>query len=310
MHPIFVQDPSNPRIFVQVTLCLVFLCLNWITVGLRFYTRRCIIKSLSWDDHFMLLAQVMYTGFCITIFLFKSYVSGRVPDSMSSASGSITCLIINELFYALTTIFLKLSLGIFFLRFIFSVALRRFIYSVMAITTVMNILMVFFDIFQCGLPGDYLNKFLAWKCAPIIVGLALAEIQAAVSAGSDLSLAVVAVYTLIQSSMDMRSKFSVGGLLLLATIGCLASFWRFFYIPGLFNSKDFYWASGNIGIWTTVEVGVSILAGCLATLRPLFRQVIGRVESSSYSEGFKGEIVSPSVKRCRSRGLELSQIDS
>lgn len=57
-----------------------------------------------------------------------------------------------------------------------------------------------------------------------------------------------------------------------------------------------------------MEVGVSTLAGCLVTLRPLLRRVAERVEGSSNYKGCKSEIASPNVKRSGSRDIELSKL--
>jgi hypothetical protein len=54
--------------------------------------------------------------------------------------------------------------------------------------------------------------------------------------------------------------------------GGIASCIRFKYIPKLANaSLTFFADAQNIAIWSTVEPGLGIMAGCLATLRPLFR---------------------------------------
>lgn len=73
--------------------------------------------------------------------------------------------------------------------------------------------------------------------------------------------------------MDRRSKFSVGFILCLAASACICSMIRFQYVDGLTQIEDFFWNATNIAIWSTIECGASIIAGCLATLRPLLRRV-------------------------------------
>jgi len=73
--------------------------------------------------------------------------------------------------------------------------------------------------------------------------------------------------------MDRRSKFSVGFILCLAASACICSMIRFQYVDGLTQIDDFFWNATNIAIWSTIECGASIIAGCLATLRPLLKRV-------------------------------------
>ena len=45
---------------------------------------------------------------------------------------------------------------------------------------------------------------------------------------------------------------------------------------GNLRSKDFLWGTTNIAIWSTVEQGLAITAGSLATIRPLFQLFLTR----------------------------------
>lgn len=44
-------------------------------------------------------------------------------------------------------------------------------------------------------------------------------------------------------------------------------------MPRLREVDDFLWATVDIAIWSTVEQGLAITAGSLATLRPLFKSI-------------------------------------
>ena len=52
-------------------------------------------------------------------------------------------------------------------------------------------------------------------------------------------------------------------------------------MEGLTDTANFFWASVNIAIWSTIECGTSIVAGCLATLRPLLTRFIITAQSST-----------------------------
>jgi hypothetical protein len=44
---------------------------------------------------------------------------------------------------------------------------------------------------------------------------------------------------------------------------------------------DFLYRTTDFAIWTTVEIGVGITAGCIATLKPLFKAVLGSTSQDS-----------------------------
>lgn len=81
--------------------------------------------------------------------------------------------------------------------------------------------------------------------------------------------------------MDRKSKISVGLILCIATLGCICSIIRFRYVSGLTEVVDFFWNAVNVSIWSTIEAGASIMAGCLATLRPLLKRFLTTVREST-----------------------------
>lgn len=83
--------------------------------------------------------------------------------------------------------------------------------------------------------------------------------------------------------MDRRSKTSVGFILCLAASACICSMIRFQYVDGLTQIDDFFWNATNIAIWSTIECGASIIAGCLATLRPLLKRLFAKAGSITKS---------------------------
>lgn len=45
--------------------------------------------------------------------------------------------------------------------------------------------------------------------------------------------------------------------------------------------EDFLWATTDVAIWSTVEIGIGISASAAATLRPLFRIILGNSTNAS-----------------------------
>lgn len=53
------------------------------------------------------------------------------------------------------------------------------------------------------------------------------------------------------------------------------------YISGMSNIADFLYATTDVAIWSTVEIGIGISASAAATLRPLFRILLGSTQNAS-----------------------------
>jgi hypothetical protein len=125
---------------------------------------------------------------------------------------------VNEVFYLLTQIFLKISLGLFFLRVVIRTGQRRFIIATIAFCTIINTYHIFFVIFRCGDPRMVAENQHAGKCVASHIGLALAYEQAAVSTLTDVIFAVLPIPLLWNATMDKRSKISAGLILSLGAL--------------------------------------------------------------------------------------------
>lgn len=60
----------------------------------------------------------------------------------------------------------------------------------------------------------------------------------------------------------------------------------------------------GVAIWTTVEIGVGITAGCMATLRPLFRLTVEKLGIGSSSAEGRSGAMPPSWSRGRATPLD------
>ncbi|KAL2689168.1 hypothetical protein Neosp_003220 [[Neocosmospora] mangrovei] len=78
---------------------------------------------------------------------------------------------------------------------------------------------------------------------------------------------------ILKLNMNRRSKIALIPIMLMACVASAAVVVRFGYVKD-FKNPDFLYATLDIAIWSTVEGGLGITAGSLATLRPLFR-IIG-----------------------------------
>lgn len=197
----------------------------------------------------------------------------------------------------------KISLGIFFARIVVARWHIMLIYWTVGVNVFSAASAFFYVIFRCGANVDrYVLQQLKDQCAPRGLDrfmayqsgqqsrnssrsdiLLTSETTAVFSTLTDLIFVVLPIIVLWNANMDRRSKISVGIILCLAASACICSMIRFQYVDGLTQIDDFFWNATNIAIWSTIECGASIIAGCLATLRPFLKRVFATAGTISKS---------------------------
>jgi len=183
--------------------------------------------------------------------------------------------------YILTTVALKISLAIFFLRIVIRQWQRRVIWITTAIYTIYATAFAFVAVFQCGIPTNFLIKEAVGICIKDDVLQPLNYIHASLNAVSDWTFAFLPVFLLWNSQMPRSAKISAGLLLSLGAVGSIISLVRIAYIPGLKTGPAFFTNAINIGVFSLIEPAIGLNAACLATLRPLFKNMVGKVRSNA-----------------------------
>ncbi|OCK82007.1 hypothetical protein K432DRAFT_294167 [Lepidopterella palustris CBS 459.81] len=258
----------------EKAVAIAFLVATWIFVLLRVLVRTYVIRNFGWDDATMVLANILFTFYCISVLVVEAHGGGTHLTDINEVSKVINWNIAAEDFYIATICFMKVSFGIFFQRIIAKPWHRNLIYIIVAVSTVQSLANFFFIIFRCGPhPGHYLTMQLEGKCASRSVNLLFLYMHAAVTTVTDWIFALLPVFILWDSKMDIRTKISVGFILSLGAVGSICSIIRFRYIDGLTRTDDFFWNATNCAIWSTIEPGTGIIAGSLATMRPFFRLI-------------------------------------
>lgn len=110
-------------------------------------------------------------------------------------------------------------------------------------------------------------------------------VHSTINAVTDWIFALLPIFVLRTANMPRRAKLSVSFILALGALGSVASIVRLAYINGLnSSSSDFFVEAVNIAIASNIEPGLGIIAGSLATLRPLLRTIMDRARISVPSE--------------------------
>ncbi|KAF9695326.1 hypothetical protein EKO04_006395 [Ascochyta lentis] len=245
----------------QERITIAFLALAWFFIVLRIWTRTWIIASFGWDDAVMILAGMIFTVYSGS----QLYIEAN--------GGGTHWVVVSEATYLIAMMVVKISLGIFFARIVIASWHLMLIYVTIGINVVSSVAAFFYCILRCGPNVDrYVLQQLQNRCTSRGLDRFMAYQSATFSTLTDLVFVVLPIIVIWDSNMDRKSKFSVGFILCLAASACICSMIRFQYVDGLTQIDDFFWNATNISIWSTIECGASIIAGCMATLRPLLKR--------------------------------------
>ncbi|KAI9159065.1 hypothetical protein HJFPF1_07072 [Paramyrothecium foliicola] len=286
-------------------VCYTLVITAFVACVLRCYTRALIVKSFGFDDWCMLAALAFFILFVTCALVGVEHGTGRHwwvledEDRKTAMRYWWYCY----LWYCLSMIASKISIGYFLLR----ITIRRWdiwaIYGVMAVTVLTGIVFFFVTLFQCNPISFFWNKDQNGSCVNIDVIIALTYLYSACSVICDFTFALLPLVLIYRLNMDKRSKIALVPIVIMACVASAAVVVRFAYVKD-FKNPDFLWATIDIAIWSNTEQGLAITAGSLATLRPLVRSIglkIGTRVSDGPSAPAASDRRSPAIFSDRSR---------
>ena len=147
---------------------------------------------------------------------------------------------------------------------------RYVIYGTVGFSTLYSTGHLFFSLFQCGSPTDFLKNQILGKCVSNDALLAVNMVAGVINALADWILAVLPVFLLRKAQMPLPAKIIAGCLMTLGAAGSISSIIRLTFLHSFKPGPNFFWTSIQLTMWSIIECGVCIIAGSLATLRPMF----------------------------------------
>ncbi|KAF2877162.1 hypothetical protein BDV95DRAFT_481101 [Massariosphaeria phaeospora] len=256
---------------------ILFLAAAVIANLLRCYVRIAMVKAFGVDDWLMAIATLFFVAYCSSSISGVRHGTGRHHSDLSQENihKAKQSWWLCYLFYCVSMISSKVSIGCFLLR----IAVKRIhtliIYGAMFISIVAGVVFFFVTLFQCHPIYYFWNKTEPGRCISNEVIIGLGYLYSTFSIISDFTFALLPGFIVWNLQLNRRTKIALVPLL---TMGCIASsavVARTPYLPS-FRSADFLWATIDIAIWSSVEQGLAITAGSLATLRPLFHLIANR----------------------------------
>ncbi|KAK2778795.1 hypothetical protein CKAH01_11569 [Colletotrichum kahawae] len=271
------QDNENrgPELFaVGITLVTA----ADIAILLRCYARICLVKNFGFDDYCMLAAMVFFALFVACALTGIHYGTGRhywVLDAQGIFADAYQFWWFCYLWYCLSMISSKISIGWFLLR----ITVRKIdiwiIYFVMFCTVCTGVVFFFVTLLQCQPISFFWEQYTGatnGHCINMDVIIALTYLYSAFSVICDFTFAILPIVLIWKLKMDRKTKIALIPIMAMACIASAAVVVRMPFVKD-FKNIDFLYATVDIAIWSTTEQGLAITAGSLATLRPLFRMV-------------------------------------
>ncbi|CBX94624.1 hypothetical protein IAQ61_009310 [Plenodomus lingam] len=250
---------------------IAFVTTAFLACLLRVFVRIRMVRAWGLDDWLMVTAMMIYTGYITSSNIGVQYGTGRHHRDLPEHNVKVAkhCWYFCYLFYSISMICSKLSIGCLLLRISVRKLHTYIIYAAMIVSIVAGGTFFFVCLFQCD-PVSYMwDKRQQGTCINNTVITALGYVYSIFSIISDFTFAIIPGFLVWHLQLKRRTKIA---LIPLITMGCIASAAVIARLPFIkhFNSPDFLWSTTDIAIWSSVEQGLAITAGSLATLRPLF----------------------------------------
>ncbi|RFU76640.1 integral membrane [Trichoderma arundinaceum] len=254
--------------------CYLLLCFAVVSMLLRCYVRIFMIKSFGLDDSFMLFALITFILFTSSALVGVHYGTGRHywDLTMDDISSAMKFWWFCYLWYCLTMIAAKLSVGYFLLRLMVRRLEKVIVYVVMLLTVLTGVLFFFVTLLQCHPLSFFWDKNQDGHCISIEIIIIITYVYSSFSVICDFTFSLLPIYIIWGLNMKKMNKVALIPIMAMACVASAAVIIRFPYVQD-FKNPDFLYATVDIAIWSATEQGLAITAGSLATLRPLLRSI-------------------------------------
>ncbi|EUC47480.1 hypothetical protein COCMIDRAFT_89982 [Bipolaris oryzae ATCC 44560] len=245
---------------------------------------------------FALRCFIMHMWYTGTLLTGIHYGTGRRTSEISVTDSvhAMRCWWLCFLAYACSITLAKISAGFFFLRATGSKPVFRITtYAITILAAVVGFGFFFLSVFQC-MPVSFfwtrLQGDINGKCLDIEIMIIATYFYGAVTAGTDIAWGILVGALIWKLQIDRRTKVLTAPFLGLACIASYAALVRMPYVAN-FKNPDFLYATVEISMWSTIEVGVSICAANLATIRPLIHHFTHKGESWESRQNRPGQVM-------------------
>ncbi|KAI0445963.1 hypothetical protein F4803DRAFT_96408 [Xylaria telfairii] len=259
---------------------LVFLALAWITSLMRAFVKIALLRKTTIDDYVMLLALLGYTA--TGYFVLSAIIDGGLGRSDAEPSLESLEIMLRSWFGNMALAgpvsgLARVSIALFLLRIAVKKWQRLVLHVVIGATTVMTIVYFFLVVFQCS-PASYfwqrMREGASGSCDHAKAVQSATLVWGSFAVAMDWMLGLLPIAILWNVRINRQSKIGIAAILSFGIIAGIALIIRLIYIvqngPA---SKNLVYGTLAVSISAVVELALGIIAGCIATLPPLFKRI-------------------------------------
>ncbi|KUI74234.1 L-fucose-proton symporter [Cytospora mali] len=282
----------GPAVFAVTTATLV---VGTVFLIARLICRCAIVKRVSWDDYFIILAWFLITGLSITIDISTSKGLGKHDADIDAQH----LLPLRKTEYVFSVLYnpalmaLKTSILIFYLRLSKNTqqVLRITSWVVLAIVNVAGAVLTLMNIFQCRpVMAAFSPHVYNAQCIPLLTEFIC---SAPVNIVTDLAILALPIPVLTGMRLPGRQKYILVFTFSLGIFVTIVDVIRIYYLQqaitsvpttpsndpqALFgDSPEFAWNASLSLMWSAVELNVGLICACIPTLKPLIVKILPAV---------------------------------
>ncbi|KAH8708343.1 hypothetical protein GQ44DRAFT_469721 [Phaeosphaeriaceae sp. PMI808] len=260
------------------SLCIVFITLSTVIVGLRLYTRTIVLKALGVDDIAIVVAQVLAIATSVSTILEAAWGLGQhtqfVPLELQFKQVQALYSVI--IMYNAGLIVVKASLLFQYRRLFPGGNTHKICFWFLVFLVPWGIVQEILLGLAC-LPIKIIVPSMADKC---LSTLPIWYLTSAMNIATDFMVFIVPIPAVLQLHMGRRQKGLLCALFCLGFFTCAISLIRITTLHKAVDTTDPMWDNGPAAYWTAMELNCGIICACLPTLRPLISRVIPKLLSS------------------------------
>ncbi|ROW00851.1 hypothetical protein VMCG_06553 [Cytospora schulzeri] len=282
----------GPAVFAVTTATLV---VGTFFLIARLICRTTIVKRVSWDDYFIILAWFLIAGLSITIDIGTNKGLGRHDANIDDRNR----IPLRKTEYVFSVLYnpglmaLKTSVLIFYLRLSKNTqqVLRIASWVVLAIVNVAGIVLTLMNIFQCQPIMAAVSPHTSEaQCIPLLTEFIC---SAPVNIVTDLAILALPIPVLTGMRLPKRQKYILVFTFSLGIFVTIVDVIRIYYLQqaistvptawsndpeALFgDSPEFAWNASLSLMWSAVELNVGLICACIPTLKPLIIKILPAV---------------------------------
>ncbi|KAI0885714.1 MFS general substrate transporter [Annulohypoxylon maeteangense] len=284
------SSPNRGPTIIAVTSWT--LALTSVIVAARLFCRTRIVRRVTWDDYFIIVAWCIAFALTFSIGMAAGRGLGRHDKDIPSQDWVTlrNCEYAFSILYNPALMATKTSVLIFYLRLSKNTqrVMRIASWAVLTIVNLAGVVLTFINLFQCRpVAAAYDTVTEPAYCIPLLTQFLC---SAPVNVLTDLAILALPLPVLTSMRLPRRQKIILIFTFALGIFVTVVDVVRIYYLeqaitmtsteiesekgPIIGHSPEFAWNASLSFMWSSLEVNVGIVCACIPTLKPLIRRIL------------------------------------